>query len=482
MICLVLSESSLEKNVELVRRNEDYIDLVELRVDLLDGENQKRSASFPSLVSVPVILTCRREIDGGKYKGSEKERLKLMEEALEGSFSYIDIEEDVKRSQLEQMARDKKVRIIRSKHDFKEVPADIFHLISRLANKGDIPKVAVMPNSVADLITLFKVRQELSEIEEKIVVGMGEYGYPSRILYKKIGSMLTFCSDKEVAPGQISAKKMKQLYRADTIDDQSRIYGIIGQPVLHSLSPQIHNRGFKEIKFNAIYLPFTVDSVRSFFSLAEMIKIAGFSVTVPHKQAVLPYLGKISREAKQIGSCNTVVRKQNFWSGLNTDYYGFLEPINGDLESKKIETALVVGSGGAARAVVWALRNRGCKVTIVNRSVERARLLAQETMAQYDTLENAPLYSSVDLVVQTTSVGLESDEDPIPSFIFNENQVVYELIYTPHYTKMLKRAKEANCRIVFGLEMLIGQAMLQFEAFSGYHWPKRLEVKLSEED
>ena len=217
----------------------------------------------------------------------------------------------------------------------------------------------------------------------------------SRILYKRLGSMLTFCSDKEVAPGQISAKKMKQLYRADTIDDQSRIYGIIGQPVLHSLSPQIHNRGFKEIKFNAIYLPFTVDSVRSFFSLAEMIKIAGFSVTVPHKQAVLPYLGKISREAKQIGSCNTVVRKQNFWSGLNTDYYGFLEPINGDLESKKIETALVVGSGGAARAVVWALRNRGCKVTIVNRSVERARLLAQETMAQYDRLENARLYNNV---------------------------------------------------------------------------------------
>ncbi|MFA7671547.1 MAG: shikimate dehydrogenase [Sphaerochaetaceae bacterium] len=482
MICLVLSGSTIEENLKLVETNYRYIDIVELRVDKLNAEQQKRAKEFPALIDLPAILTIRRQSDGGSFSSSEKNRHALLEEALDGDFAYVDLEDDLKKVSIEQKAKEKNIKIIRSRHDFKGVPDDIFHLILKIASKGEIPKIATMPQGVDDLITLFRVKEELAQVENKIVVGMGEYGQPTRILYKKIGSLLTYCSSDNLSLGQVSAKRMKELYRADKIDDNTRIYGIIGNPVIHSFSPLIHNPGFQFIKFNAVYLPLTVDSVRSFFILAQLLQISGFSVTVPHKQAVLPYLGKITREVKQIGSCNTVVRTKTFWSGTNTDYYGFIAPLEQMLEEKRIKSALVVGAGGAARAVVWALRNHRCKVVIINRNLERAKNLAAETMATADSIKNASLYEDVDLIVQTTSVGMMSEEDPIADFNFNENHVVYELIYRPKYTTMMKRAKAANASLLFGIDMLIKQGFLQFEAFSGYHYPKRLKIEFDLEE
>lgn len=484
MICLVLTGSSIEEDLAQIERNHSYIDLAELRVDLLDAQSRIRAHAFPDLVDVPVILTCRRTMDGGAYTGTEKSRTTLLEQCLKGNFAYVDIEEDVKRSSVEQKARERNIRIIRSAHDFKGIPSDIFHRIAKIAAKGDIPKMAVTPNSVLDLVTLFRAESELALVGEKIIVGMGDYGVPSRILYRRVGSMLTYCSEHAVAPGQITPRVMKELYRADKVDSRTRIYGVIGNPVLHSLSPQLQNPGFQEINFNAIYVPFLVDAVRSFFVLAEMLRISGVSVTVPYKQDVLPYLGKITREVKQIGSCNTIVRAKNLWMGINTDYYGFIEPLVVDIDSKRIQTALVVGAGGAARSVVWALRNHGCKVTVVNRDVMRAEHLARETMSACDSLEHAGLYEGVDLVVQTTSVGMVPgvDGDPIPGFTFNPRQTVYELVYRPPYTTMLRRARDAGCRLLFGIDMLVRQGKLQFETFTGYHYPKRLEPELSLEE
>ena len=482
MICLVLSETTIEENIKLLEQNRAYIDLAELRVDYLKENQYENIIPFSNNANIPLILTCRRTSDGGKFNKSEKERADILSKALEGSFTYIDLEDDFKKSSLENLAKSKGVQIIRSYHDFEKVPSDIFHRINKIAKRGEIPKIATMVTSVSDLITLFKVKEELKGVDKKIVVGMGDFGFPTRILYKKIGSMLTFVSSNEVAPGHISAKEMKILYKADKVDDNTRIYGIIGNPAIHSFSPKIHNPGFQQIKFNAIYVPFTVDSVRQFFSLATYLKIGGFSVTVPHKQTVLPYLGKITREVAQIGSCNTVIRVQNFWSGTNTDYYGFIQPLIDDLDSKKIQSALVVGAGGAARAVVWALRNHGCKVTIVNRTVDKAKQLASETMSSYDTLENSYKYESCDLVVQTTSVGMLSDEDPIENFTFNNKHTAYELIYRPKYTAMLQRAKDSGAKLIFGSEMLIQQGVLQFESFSGYHYPKRLDINLDLEE
>ena len=476
MICLTLSSPTLALCLEEIRKNREYIQMAELRLDLLDEEEQKRARLFPAMTDVPVILTLRRKCDGGKCTLSERQRRSLLLDALDGDFAYVDIEEDIKRSEVEQKARERGVKIIRSFHDFTGMPDDIYSRIYKLAERGDVAKAAVTPHSIADLMTLFRIADELRDVP-KIIIGMGEWGMPLRILYRKAGSMLTFASSgREVAPGQLTAEKLSVLYRADKVDDRTAIYGIIGNPVLHTSSPSIHNPGFRAIRYNAIYLPFLVDNVRIFFALAEYLKMRGFSVTIPFKDAVLMYLGNISREVKQIGACNTVVRMPGMWKGMNTDYYGFLQPIVKDIDSGRVKNALVIGAGGASQAIVWALRNRGVKVTILNRTVGRAEKLARINLCEYDTLDNAYKYEGkVDLVVQTTSVGLYPDFDISPiDFHFTGSEIAYDIIYKPKMTKFLRDAEKAGCTLHFGEEMLLEQGKLQFELFTGYHYPKEV--------
>ncbi len=480
MICLTLSGPTLSNNLKEVKENRNFVDILELRLDLLSPEEQKKASQFPSLVDLPVILTCRRVADGGRCSLTERSRRSLIIQTLEkGSFAYVDIEDDVKKNDVELAAREKGVKIIRSYHDFEKVPEDIFSRIQSLSRRGDIAKIAVTPHSISDVITLFRINSELSDTP-KIVIGMGDWGVCTRILYRKMGSILTFgssVSTKAIAPGMISVRDLKELYRADRVDDRTGIYGVVGNPVMHSLSPRIHNPGFHAINYNAVYVPFLADSIRSFLYLAEFLKLRGFSVTVPFKVDILKYLGNITREVKQIGSCNTVIRVPDMWKGTNTDYYGFLSPIEADIASGRIKNALVIGAGGAADAIVWALTNRGVKVVIVNRTLDNARRLAAKNNAQADSLENASKYSGwADLVVQSTKVGLSSPKDnPVPDFVFTGREVAYDIIYEPRMTAFLKNAGKAGCTLHYGLEMLLSQGKLQFESFTGYHYPKNVD-------
>ncbi|MCH3916478.1 MAG: shikimate dehydrogenase [Spirochaetia bacterium] len=490
MICLTTTASTVSDALRQVEENRGYIDLVELRLDKLEPQQLDEASAFPEACQLPVIATFRRKVDGGLCVLSNKTRISLLRKVvLAGKFAYVDLEQDLKKSDFkvkdektaakvdfEEELHEKGVRIIRSLHDFEKVPAGLYALVEKIARKGDIPKVAVTPNTIVDVVTLFRMEEELVDVKDKIVIGMGDYGVCTRILYHRLGSMLTFaCAEGDaVAPGQLSAKKLKMLYRADKVDGKTAIYGIIGNPVLHSCSPEIHNPGFAGIHYNAIYVPFLVDKIRSFFRLAEMIHIHGFSVTVPYKREVLPYLGKVTREVLQIGACNTVTRIQGMWKGTNTDYYGFIAPINDLLKEGKVKKALVIGAGGAARSVVWALVNHGVKVTVLNRTIERARELAKESMSAFDSLDHVASYSGkVDLVVQTTSVGMapHSDADPAPALQFTGNEIVYDLIYSPEHTRFLDRAKASGCTVYNGKRMLLEQGLLQFEAFTGYHYP-----------
>jgi len=279
----------------------------------------------------------------------------------------------------------------------------------------------------------------------------------------------------------ITAREMSEMYRSDRVSKHTAIYGLVGNPVAESDSPKIHNSGFHAINFDAIYVPFLVDNLRAFFRFAELMHIHGFSVTIPYKTDVIPFLGKNTREVKQMGSCNTVVRVQGLWKGLNTDYFGFLEPIIRDLDSHRIKNVLVLGAGGAARAVVWALKSRDCSVTILNRTADRAKALAISTMCNWDLLSNASKYSGkADLIVQTTALGMAgySSKDPAPDLEFTGSEIVYEIVYKPKVTQFLGRAISKGCTARYGWEMLFGQAKLQFEAFTGYHWPSGVDLDL----
>ena len=482
MICLTLSGPTILDNLKALADNKDYVDVCELRLDLLSHSEVAKAADFPSMVDIPVILTLRRVSDGGKCTLQEKARRSLLIDTMKnGGFSYVDIEDDVKKSDVEEAAHSLGMKVIRSYHDFEGVPADIFSRVHSLASRGDVAKIAVTPHNTADVMTLFRINEELKDVP-KIIIGMGEWGVATRILYKKMGSILTFGSNgKAVAPGMISARELKLLYRADQLNDNTGIYGIVGNPVMHSLSPQIHNPGFHKIHYNAVYVPFLSESIRSFLTLAEMLRMRGFSVTVPFKVDVVKYLGNITREVKQIGSCNTVVRVPNMWKGTNTDYYGFIHPIEKEIDDDRIKSALVIGAGGAAKAIVWALKMRNVKVMIVNRTKSKADELARLYGVGSDSLDNISRYEGkVDLVVQATNMGLHPYEDvnPAENFHFSGKEIAYDIVYKPKYTKFLIAAEKAGCSLKFGWDMLMEQGKLQFESFTGYHYPKDIEISM----
>ncbi len=476
MLCLTLTGNTLEKNTEYIELYHTMSDLCELRIDLLEQMNLQDIIAFSQQAQLPLILTCRRERDGGAYRRTDRTRTGQLNRLLrEGTWAYVDLEEDFRRGELEQIARERNIRIIRSFHDMQRVPADLFSRIERIAAKGEIPKAAVTALNIRDALTLFSAEQQLAHIEKKIILAMGDYGVPTRILYRRTGSLLTYASPPgtSAAPGHLDIESMKHIYRSDQVNSQTNIYGIIGNPVLHTASPRIHNPAFHKVGINAIYVPFLVDDVRTFFTFADRLSVKGFSVTVPHKQQVLPYLGRITREVKQIGSCNTVVWEREYWKGINTDYYGFLRPILNLLDGERIKRAAVIGAGGAARAVVWALRNHQCSVVILNRTPQRAEELARQTGSSWAALDDTASISQVDLIVQTTSVGMapDTDADPLPGYTFRGDEVVYELIYTPEMTAFMKRAKLSGCSLVPGKQMLLGQGIMQFETFTGLNYP-----------
>ncbi|MGM0431211.1 MAG: shikimate dehydrogenase [Spirochaetota bacterium] len=476
MLCLTLTGSHASECIEQFREYRNLIHLVEIRLDLLSDPDRDEVAQLCQSIDVPIILTCRRKQDGGAWEQGEKLRTALLLTCLELGVSYIDLEEDYKRQELEQRARELSVNIIRSYHDTRKVPEDMFARLVKLSKRGDIAKIAVTPQSITDTHILFNVERELADMPNKIVIGMGEWGIPTRILYKRTGSLFTYCSPEgtSAASGHLSAKTMAELYRADRVTQATQIFGVVGNPVMHTSSPMIHNPAFHQSGLDAIYVPFLVDNVRSFFKLAERLPVTGFSVTVPHKQQVLPFLGRISREVKLIGSCNTVVRKGSLWKGLNTDFYGFLQPIQAELEAGTIRKAVVIGAGGAARSVVWALRNYRCKVVILNRTAQKARKLAEETNSQWDEISAAANQEHVDLIVQTTSVGMEPNDqlNPVPDFPFSGREIAYELVYKPQRTAFIQAAEQAGCRVVYGMQMLLAQGKLQFESFTGLSYPQ----------
>jgi 3-dehydroquinate dehydratase / shikimate dehydrogenase len=488
-ICLVCAADTLSADLRLAAENRQWIDLLELRVDHLGADEIASAARFPALVDKPVILTVRRKRDGGRFLGEERERAALIDRLSAGAgFAFVDLEEDLDAPDLAARLSRGGARIIRSLHDFSGVPRDFTRRVAALARgPREIPKAAVMPAGAADLC---RILQACAALEgEKIVLGMGAFGMPTRLLASKIGSFLCYASPAgaPVAPGQVDPATLEDVYRFRSIGPATSVFGVMGNPVLHSRSPHIHNPGFAAVGVDAVYLPFLADSAKDFLDVADLLGMRGLSVTVPFKQDVIPLLGESDGLVRAIGACNTMTRPAGAgaWAGTNTDVGGFLAPLRplfGGVVPPGL-AATVIGAGGAARAVVHALLGQGARVLVLNRSAERARRLSAAfgvpcAGLDEDGYRQAARYG--DLIVQTTSVGMEpgADADPAPGLAFRAGQVVYDLVYAPDMTAFLGRAREAGCRIVRGRQMLIAQAMEQFLLFSGRQYPKALRGAL----
>lgn len=485
LITLCLTASTLEGNLRQLKRYRPFVQALELRIDLLHPEERKEAGRLADTVDIPVIATLRLPADGGSFTGTAAERQDLLSRALDHRFWAVDLEENSPDQDLEEKARRNGIRVIRSLHDFNGVPEDLCLRMTRMArNDNEILKGAVMPRCWADMVRLLDTAESLAG-REKILLAMGETGFPSRILASRFGSLLTFTSSSEetiAAPGQIDPEILATRYRFKTLRHNSPVYGIIGQPVSHSRSPELHNRWLDQKGLDGVYLPFPVSDPADFLCFARALPVSGFSVTIPHKEAVIPLLDDIDAAVEKIGACNTVYRRQDRWLGTNTDAPGFLEPLLEALNRKDLKKtgATVIGAGGAARAVVHALTEAGARVLILNRTEERGRRLARDFGCEFEPLKPEALLKMEnfrDILVQTTNAGMsghgeEQENDPLPFYLFKGTEILYDIIYTPPVTPLMERARQAGCTVLGGYPMLERQALRQFGLFTGEGMPQ----------
>ncbi len=455
--------------------------LVELRLDYINGEvNLKRLlADRPS----PVVITCRRDRDGGKWDKTEEQRLMLLRSAIAEGVEYIDLEDDIAK----QIPRYGKTKRVISLHDFRRTPENLEEIHARLAScDADIVKLATMANTPHDnlrILTLIKNSQVPT-----VGICMGDIGTPSRILAGKFGAPFTFATfhhERTLAPGQLSFTQMNDIYHYNRLDADTKVYGVIGDPIAHSLSPIVHNAAFRRLDINAVYVPFRVprEHLEQFLADAPKLGIHGLSVTIPHKEAVAKKLDVADDSLTGIGAANTLLFKDGKITGYNTDYQAALSSLQEALAEHhgradatlEHQTALVLGAGGAAKAIAYGLKKLGAAVVIAGRTAERAEQLAKSLECK--TVDWATRYSVyADVIVNCTPVGMHPNVDATPydKHHLRPSMIVFDTVYNPENTLLLKEARSQSCTVVSGVEMFVRQARLQFQQFTGQDAPAEL--------
>ncbi|MDG3003639.1 shikimate dehydrogenase [Paludisphaera mucosa] len=456
-------------------------ELVELRIDCL-----RREPDLKRLLKnrfTPFIFTVRRGVDGGMWRGDEEKRRQILREAIALGVDYVDLENDV----AGEIRRFGKTKRIVSYHNLKKTPEDMGEVIAACAERDpDVVKVAVAASSVADASRVLQA--SVGAKHPTVAIAMGEIGQFTRILNAKFGAPFTFAGfnpERVFAAGMPFLSELKKDYLYEKIDADTEVYGVIGDPIGHSLSPAIHNAAFRELGLNKVLVPFLVPKggLEGFFRSLEWVGVKGCSVTIPHKEDVIPLLKSKENSVERTGSCNTVaIADDGTKTGYNTDYRAAMDSLESvlgrsdDPESPSPlidKQVLILGAGGVARSIAFGVTRRGASVTLTNRHDERAALLAEEVGCRS---ANWGLRATMlaDVIVNCTPVGMHPnvDDTPLPPSAFQRPSiVVFDTIYHPENTMMLKLARERGCTTLTGVDMFLRQAALQFKIYAGREAP-----------
>ena len=471
----------LEK-AELLARDNTFI---EFRLDYLP----KPALALPKIkqfteyhAHVVALATCRRVAAGGKFRGSIVSQLDILSKAAAAGCQVVDLElQSAAHCKPEQLRRLRsRAALILSYHDFKATKNLQETLAKMVAISADFYKIVSTATTLYDNVVMMKFLEKNSDKYSLVGVCMGEQGIISRVLGVRAGSVFTFAAvnqDEKTAPGQVTAQDLRSTYRIDQIDAATRVYGVAGDPVAHSLSPAIMNAAMRRETVNGVYVPLHAKTLKDLLACVRDIPIHGLSVTMPYKTAILSHLDNTDSHTTKIGACNTVVRAQDGkLYGFNTDTAGVLRPLEQriTIDGAKI---LVLGAGGAARAAVFGLKERGAEVYVLNRSLAAAQKLARSARAR--TLKRPDLKKmSFDVIINATPVGMgNSQESPL-----NQDEIkaryVFEMIYDPPETRFMKLARAAGAEVIPGVEMFVHQAARQFEIWTGKPapWDEMLRV------
>jgi len=422
-----------------------------------------------------LLATCRHRQAAGHFDGDVQQQLRILKDAARAGATFIDLEiETAEQTKPELAALRALAPLCLSYHNFESTPA-LSPVLKRLERiPADLHKLAVTARKPSDNLRLFDALRVPHKVP-LIAVAMSEVGLVSRVLSPCMGSLYSYAApscDRGTAPGQVPAKLLRGLYRCEKLTPHSRIYGVIASPVAHSKSPLIHNRAFQSRRIDAVYLPFLVPPphLSDWMKVAAQLPVAGFSVTIPHKQRIMRYLDVIEPQAKRIGAVNTVWRKAGKWRGANTDTEGVIQPLSKHLRLAN-SSILIAGYGGAARAAAIALSDASAKVSITGRDLKSAQQLADVVKGNALTLTEAQS-AHFDAFIQATPLGMLPDSD---ASIFEDKipaAIVMDMVYNPHETKLLKLARAQNATIIHGIDMLLEQAAHQFELWTGETAPR----------
>ena len=468
MIIVSITGPRMSDALAQVASSAKYADAVEFRLDMM------RSPELPVLLfstSKPVIATCRPVWEGGEFSGSESHRMQLLRTASLLGAEYVDLEYRTDRRLLEPfLGRTQESRVLLSLHlppGRKPDPAAAYAAMSRVG--ADVLKYAFHASDAWQNRFAFDfLRRAREDGRKAIAVAMGEAGEPSRILYRVFGGLATYAGTEDgaqAAPGQLPASVLKEEYHADRLNRSTRIFGVVGNPVRQSKGVIVHNRMFGMLGKNAVYCRFLVKDLARF--MKELAPCArGYSVTIPHKQEMMKHVKSIDPSARAIGALNTIIRKGSGWRGTNTDAPAALDAI--ERISPVLErTMLLLGAGGTARAIAYEAKMRGAMVLIASRRPGRARAIAREFGLESIRWEDRGR-ARCDIVVNATSVGMApaiSGSPVSPRRL--KGKIVFDAVYTPPMTRLLRDAVRAGARIIPGTDMYVNQAARQFRLFAG---------------
>ena len=493
-ICVSICERDVNALRPAIRSGAEIGDLVEVRLDCFSQRN------FPSAIaelhtvlqhsSFSTIITLRPLEQGGLRAMDLDYRLQFWREhGFQIPSTYFDLEIDLAERFTQHHEADVDwSRVICSFHDFSGGIRDLNSLYERLARiPARVLKIAVTVDDAVENLQIFELlARAKSQGRELIAVGMGTAGIANRVLGPSRGSFLTYAGlnrSSPTAPGQLTASELRNHYRVDQINEATQVAGLIGFPVSHSLSPQIHNAAFKSESLNAVYIPFEVRELASF--IRRMVhprtreinwKMRGLSVTAPHKRAVIDHLDWIDPAAREIGAVNTVVIDKELLRGFNTDVTGFMCPLKERLGDLGNVRCAVIGAGGVANAAIWALLQESAAVTVFVRQLERAKTLTEKFAISVLDLQGAS-FDGFDLVVNATVLGTAGEfeqQTPASAEQLRGARLVYDLVYNPIETRFLREARSAGCETLGGLPMLVAQAAEQFRLWTGREAPREV--------
>jgi 3-dehydroquinate dehydratase/shikimate dehydrogenase len=473
-ICVAVAGSNpaelLEKAEAVVRDNP----FIEFRLDYLKDPAQAlpRMKSFLGSHSyVTAIGTCRRAVNGGKFKGSVAAQVELLAKAGAAGCHFVDVE--LQSATAMKQADFGKIRahagLILSYHDFKATKKLNETFASMKQFPADIYKVVTTATNLYDNVLMMRFLEEQSHHHKMVGVCMGEQGLISRVLSLRAGSLFTFGAfspGEETAPGQITAKQLRDAYRIENVDAATKVYGVAGDPIEHSLSPQMMNAAFRRENLNSVFLALHAKSLPDLMKCAREIPIHGMSVTMPYKQSIIDELDNCEPLCQKVGACNTVIRSQDGkLYGFNTDVAGVVRPLEQRLHLAGTKV-LVIGAGGAGRAAVFGLRERGANVFILNRTPQTAQKLAREAGAKAIKRDDLKKLS-FDVIINATPVGMGNGGKSIIDEREMNARVAFDLVYNPIETKFLQMAKAKGLAVISGLEMFVQQGARQFEIWTG---------------